>query len=248
MRKLIPCLGLFLLWLPLKAQIEVPTHVDKVVLKNGSVIYGWVTETYGDDMMTIDIDTETQVRLSADKVDKIKYNRPNPQLIYSQKQKYFHRIETGVLLGRTFEWGIVDGTLTAHTVHGYQFTDLLGVGIGAGYDRYGTSQHLPIYLGLSGEVLHGRWSPYYFINAGFSRAWDRGQSNFQDVVEADGGLMLQAGAGLKLNLYKHSLLLSISYKQQESRLYVGGDGAPNRFSITEDRTNKRLSITTGISF
>ncbi|MGI9541731.1 MAG: hypothetical protein ACR2MX_00650, partial [Cyclobacteriaceae bacterium] len=232
MRKLVLCLGVFLLWLPLKAQIKAPTRVDKVVLINGSVLYGWVTETYGDDMMTIDIDTETQVRLSANKVEKVKYNRPNPQLIYSQRQKYFHRFEAGILLGRTSEWTIVDGTFTAHTVHGYQLTDLLGIGVGAGYDRYGTSQHLPIYLGLSGEVLHGRLSPYYFINTGFSHAWDRQRSNFQDVVEADGGLMFQAGAGLKINLYKHSLLLSVSYKQQESRLYTGGDGVPNRLSFT----------------
>ena len=222
--------------------------MDKVVLNNGSVLYGWVTETYGDSMMTIDIDTETRVRLSASKVEKIRYNRPNPQLIYRQNQKYFHRFEVGALLGRTFEWATVDGTFTAHTVHGYQFTNRFGVGIGAGYDRYGTSQHLPIYLGLSGEIIHGRWSPYYFLNSGFSRAWDRGQSNFRDVVEVNGGWMLQAGVGLKVNLYKHSMLLSISYKQQESRLYTESDGGFNRVRLTENRTNKRISITTGISF
>jgi len=249
MRQASALILLFIGALPLLAQVRAPQKVDKVLLTNGSVLYGWVTRAYHDSTFIIDIDPDTQIQLSIANVEKVKYNRPNPQLIYRQRDKFFHRFEGGVLLGRTNEWAELHTDFTFQTMHGFQFTDLWGIGFGIGYDRYGSSQHLPLYIGISGEAIHGRWSPYYFINTGLSKAWDYSdQTNFLEVIDVDGGFMLQAGAGLKLNLYHHSLLLSISYKQQRSHLIMKSNGGFNEVLFDENRNNKRISITTGISF
>ena len=227
-----------------KAQVE--KYLDKVVLKNGSVIWG-LADVINDQVMVHISDSET-VTVPLSQLQDLKTQRVNPQYYQRKVPGPYYQLNAGITLGRTHEDYTTETNFNGSLVAGYKFRRSLGVGIGTGLYYYPQIRAVPIFAELQGDMLNTRFTPSYFIRAGWGLTTDRNQDG--QVEDTQGGFYLEPGLGLQWYTAGHSWMLRVSYLRQNSEtVYLPLDfGNGNVVTNVETRTFERTTISLGFAF
>ena len=161
--------------------------------------------------------------------------------------RFFNNTLFGILSGKSDVDSPPQSFLSIETIIGIILYRYLAMGVGIGYDRYNTTAVLPIFISVRGDILAGSITPFYFIDAGFSTAWDSMESeNNWNSLDTDGRFMYHTGMGIKIySGNRINIMLALGYKYQKV-VYntVIWDGSRK----VDNRRFNRLSLRLGIGF
>lgn len=160
--------------------------------------------------------------------------------------KYFNNTMVGIITGKSSADDPPLASLSFETVNGVAFFRYFGAGIGIAYDQYNTTAVLPLFLSLRGDLLKGRMTPFYYVDAGYGPAWDSRQNDDNWAIQdVRGGWMFHLGVGFKIySGHRINVMTAIGYKHQfaeiQSTEWIG--------TRITDLTFRRMSIRLGIGF
>jgi len=221
-------------------------YLDKVVLNNGSVIWG-ITELQ-EESVIIFFSQKDSLSVSASMIKSIKTQKLNPELYLERSQGVYYQVSIGVLLGKSHNNSETRGSFSSSFTSGYRFNPMLGIGLGVGLNYYPDQIHVPVYLDLQGDLSTGRVTPFYQLSTGWS--WADERDNISQIGQVEGGFYFRPSLGIRWHFAKHSWFLRLSYVRQNSTTHFEpldfGNG--NVITNVEDRTFQRVGISTGISF
>ena len=248
MKKLIPLTILILVGARALAQDQIIPNRDQpipvvVELVDGEQIEGFIHSPAETPKLYIKSSNQTHI-LEYENIKDITFLRAQ-SLNGGDPSRFFNVTELGIILGRN-DQDQVSGNFTIHTINGYMVKEYLGAGVGIGLDFYDQATVLPFYLSVRASIPPRKnIRPYYFVNGGYSHAWENANENFDNIDKVRGGWMLHPGLGLEFKLEKTSLLLTAGYKVQKLTTWFG----PN-FGVEtkEERTIRKLVISTGLRF
>lgn len=242
---------------------EVYKYKARVVLMNGDVVNGRLSEPWAGGTLKLYISENTILEINSSDIRQLKQEQLNgkkSQLsldhksgrgAYATHEGFYHHAFAGLSFGEHHTspgFGMVNG---------YRFSRLLSLGMGVNYDRFEQASALPIYLQPRLHIKNDKLSLYCFSDLGYSLAWqNKGISNETLAVNTKGGLMGQAGMGYQLNFKKTALNFTLGYKLQKlavhSEMYnffqiqPGGDMQPSKIlDVQEKRLVRRVAFTVG---
>ncbi len=226
---------------------QVDKYLDKVVLKNGSVVWG-ITEITDDEVL-VHMNDEKAISFPLDAIASLKTGKLNPLYFQRKVEGPFYQVNFGVSLGKRHQEFPLEGNPNISVVAGYKFKPLLGVGLGMGWYYFPEFKHTPFFAEVQGDLTKTRVTPFYALRVGWSIASERDVLN-NLVDKSKGGFYFEPGAGLKLHAGGHAWLLKVAYLRQRSETtYTPLDiGNGVRILNVEDRTYERTTITLGLVF
>lgn len=227
----------------------------KVKLKNGVKITGAIVKTFDEDKIDIVLSGSERLLIQYDHIKKIRFRNygtvegdihwslQNPPKL--KVDSYFHEVRGSLLFG---EENVGVGL---NSINGYQFSKLLGTGLGIGINKYGNYLAMPIYAQVRGYMYDKKVSPFYFGDIGYGHAWNTNKN--EDVFQLDnvrGGLYWQVGLGYQINFYNSSLTFTLGYVSQDSTAdyvyYRPWD--IDDVEVSEKRTLRRIQFSFGFLF
>jgi len=134
---------------------------------------------------------------------------------------------------------------------GYRFFDFLNVGAGVGIERYETlALNLPFFGEVSGNILNRRFTPVYFVQAGYGlgiKTAPKGDEYYR-VTGTKGGLMLAGGIGFAGRIDRNTILrLNFGYRLQQAA-YTAEVQPYNSPMQVQTRSMSYHRLEMGISF
>jgi hypothetical protein len=110
--------------------------------------------------------------------------------------------------------------ISLHQVLAYKFNPYLVLGLGAGYDMWPKTGFIPLYASFLVNFVDNKWSPFWYLNAGYSFKWyvnQKPEPMTRVIHGSKTGVYGESGLGLQLKMNpKFSLLFSVNYKMQQS--------------------------------
>jgi len=165
----------------------------------------------------------------------------------SPELRFFNNTLFGILTGKSDVDSPPQSFLSIETINGIILYKYLRMGVGIGYDRYNTTAVVPFFLSVRGDILAGSITPFYFIDAGLSTAWDSMENeNNWNSLDTEGRFMYHLGMGVKVySGNRINIMLALGYKYQKV-VYnsVIWDGSLK----VDNRRFNRLSLRLGIGF
>jgi len=220
--------------------------LGKVKLKDGTVYKSQILAIDGSKNVTMSLPENKNFTVPSDLIFKIK--APGIRYYGSIKptKGFTGSVSFGLLFGKSSDFSGMRGGVSLVGVFGYQFTDLLGVGIGGGAEFINDLVTAPLFVRFDGVMLRTRVTPIYNVDLGGSFAWynDNGFNQFNDVK---GGWLVRPGLGVKFQNLNNSLYFLISYQVQRLQ-YETTSRWQSDFQSIELRTMKNLKYTFGIKF
>jgi len=220
--------------------------LDKVVLNNGSVIWG-VTE-FQQENAIIFLSGKDSLIVPVSMIKSLKTQKLNPELYLERSQGPYYQVSVGVLLGKSHNNSENRGSVAASFTSGYKISPLFGLGLGVGLNYYPDQIHVPVYLDIQGDLSKGRVTPFYQLSTGWS--WADERDNISQIGKAEGGFYLRPALGVRWHFAKHSWHFQLSYVRQNAitRYEPVDFGNGNVITNVEERTFQRMGISIGISF
>jgi hypothetical protein len=131
--------------------------------------------------------------------------------------------------------------ISVNQVIAYKFNPFIYTGIGAGYDMWQKTGFIPLYASLNINFKRGEWTPFFYLNAGYSFKWYVTQKPEYMTRVIHGykpGVYGESGLGLQMKMNdKFALLLSVNYKLQQSEIaYSVVD--PDQPDLSQISTNR----------
>lgn len=135
-----------------------------------------------------------------------------------ERGAYF-AVEMGGITGKTNPGESNSTTLMLKGVAGYTPINAFGIGLGVGLDSYDDFTMLPVFLDIRGNFNEAKVMAYYYVQTGFSASW-LNNSIDRDFVDEDldSGWMISPGVGLRIDLGKSDVIVSMGYKHQKTKL------------------------------
>jgi len=247
MKKIIPLTILILVGTQALAQDQIKPNLDQpisvvVELVDGEQIKGFIHFPAETPKLYIKSSNQTHI-LEYGNIANITFLRAQ-SLDGGDPSRFFNVTEMGIILGRN-DQDQVSGNFTIHTINGFMVKEYLGAGVGIGLDFYDQATVLPFYLSVRASIPQKNIRPFYFVNAGYSHAWENANQNFDNIDKVRGGWMLHPGLGFEFKLEKTSLLLTAGYKVQKLTTWFGPIFG---VETKEDRTIRKVAISIGITF
>lgn len=160
--------------------------------------------------------------------------------------RYAGLIEIGYLYGKTnnansFAYAYM-ATPTVQMFNGYRFARFFALGATLGFDFYDNVLITPIALGIRGEFLKTRISPFYSLDVGYGSAK---LSDESDQFNSKGGWLFNPALGMRIQTgNKTAFTFGLGYKTQRVKnttTWWGGH-------VAQKITYKRLSLRMGFLF
>jgi len=235
-----------LLWNAERSLAQTDKYVDKVVLTNGSVIWG--LSEIEQDQVRIYLNSGDSISMPVEYIKSLKKGKLNPEYYQHRLEGVYYQVTTGVLLGKSYQYSGNEPGFTASFVSGYKFNRFWGAGLGMEVDFYPSQSHIPLFLEFQGDLLRGRVTPFYQVRTGWS--WAEERNSLDETGRVEGGFFLSPALGVKWHFAGHSWHLQFSYVRQEATTRFEPVDFGNGQSITnvEDRVLQRMGIGVGISF
>ncbi|AHM60748.1 hypothetical protein D770_12470 [Flammeovirgaceae bacterium 311] len=235
----------------------------KVVLMNGDVINGRLSEPWSGGNLYLYVSENTLLEINSSDIRKLKQeqlngkksshslNKLSDRGAYGRQEGFYHHAFAGLSFGEH------DTNASLGMVNGYRFNKLVSLGLGVNYDRFDQASALPIYLQPRLHLKNDKLSLYCFTDLGYSPAWqNKGVGHDMYVVNTTGGLMGQAGMGYQLNFAKSALNFTLGYKLQKIEVHSevynyyytepGGILPSKIIDIQEKRLIRRVAFTVGL--
>lgn len=132
--------------------------------------------------------------------------------------------------------------ISLNQVLAYKFNPYFYMGIGAGYDMWPKTGFIPLYASFNVNILDGNWSPFIYLNTGYSFKWyvtQKPEPMTRVIHGSKAGLYGESGIGLNMRMSKKfSLLFSVNYKLQQTHInysVIEGD-QPDLSQISTNRS------------
>lgn len=234
-------------------------QTDKVMLKNGSVLFGTVERlnvegvrlTVENEVLTFPFESIRMVKIkdieSSDVDDSV----------YQQLSKYGRKgvdigIQVGLLHGRLNSELTSNETFSVSAQGMYRFSQYLQTGISIGYDHHNEFGIFPLLLVYRAD-LSSKWStPFFYGSAGYGFGWLLQSDDVNPGVdEVKGGANYQLGFGYRWRLEKIGLEFALGWKHQKVNFeYKNNDWfwIQNENNITLHRSINRAEFKFGIIF
>jgi len=233
----------------LNAQVSDMDTGKRVIVhfNNGSKISGILTSWEVGKEVTIDADG-LEIVIPEERVKKVvEVNAGAKQPVPTEFQGggLYYKANLQFITGN-------DGNRAHHRVGygitasaGYQFSQYIGVGLGAGYREMiwdSGEVMVPVYAELHGYIVNKRIRPYYNVQAGYAFTWT--SDNF-NIIDAQGGVSLYPSLGLEFGQSDMKYTLDLGYLFQNAEYTYGspfGDGSTRAQSLRYQRLSVRLGV------
>ena len=218
-----------------------------VTLKNTSKFKGYVISDSKNEPLSVFVSDKDSITIPYNQISRIQYLGETNNRKYTRIGSFYNVTEIGMMFGSLSRDANISSSMSAQTVFGYSVNQYIKSGIGVGFDQYGGTCALPVFLSLRGDMLNKKISPVYFVNGGYSAAWGEDESLWQEWADLKGGKMIEAGFGIRFSsLDGYSLLISLGYKVQDTT-FTQYDWQGEVSSVT-DRIHRRMRFSIGIGF
>jgi hypothetical protein len=122
--------------------------------------------------------------------------------------------------------------------NGVTITPYIQLGLGAGLDIWKYRIFLPVYLDLRANLLKRANTPFFEVLVGYALGWMNGQEG-----AGLGGAITGIGAGGRFKISeKQSMVVSLGYRFQQSRLWQEVAGVKSKATIDAYFINLRMGI------
>ncbi len=226
-------------------------NLAKIHLKDGSIIRGIIVENEIDDYIKVMVLDTQQVVISYDKIKRFRSVSFKYNAFTSKQTGYFNETSTGLIFLKSSEFSGVSPDWTLHTVNGVWIRRGIRAGLGLGFDRYGETSALPIYISGRGDIGSGRVVPVMNLNLGYAPMWVKSSnSEWTNIDDVKGGMYWEIGSGIKIKGINSSLTLNLAYKHQSGKLtyenvwWWNGSGNVS----VEKRNFRNIAFTVGMAF
>ncbi len=221
-------------------------YEDFVYLKNGSIIHGTIIEQVPNESIKIQTKDKNIFVYKMDEISKMTkeevYQRQEPRkskraaMGDGERKKNGYTNITELSFARSFnttstsylngsssyyeesEFDKINNgpSIGVQTINGYQFSPYISAGIGLGINIHSRLFLLPVFVGVRGNFLPGRVTPFVAIDAGYS--YTRQEIIGGSILTNDnkGGLLFSPAIGVKFYVVpKMALNLSLGFRYQE---------------------------------
>ncbi len=210
-RSIIPIFAvLVLLFQNLPAQ----QHQDIIFLKDGSVVWGTIFEYVPGKSVTLRTVDNLVTTYTYEEIERIRTEGLPPSApAYSDKvSNPYHYVNV-------FQLGVLDRNgqrlSTFSLLHGVRPSEHQSYALGIGWDSYGSTRMIPLYVNFKAYSLAVDASPYAFVDVGYSLG------KLQERAKWDaGGFLADAGVGLMATTpWSVMLVMQVSYRYQRMTSY-----------------------------
>jgi hypothetical protein len=173
-------------------------RVDVVVLKDGSFVKGQLVEYIVDSHLII-INLEGEVReFKADRINKV--NSKLPKVVTPKKGGYINTTNLGILMSSQ-PWQGAQGTVSFHSINGWEFKKIGVFGIGTGVEFINQTMNIPVFLDAKIPLGKSNVVPYVGAFGGYSFSTHAENDPLYDLLYYSprtyrGGMMWGAELGL----------------------------------------------------
>lgn len=196
------------------------TKKDKIILNNGSVIYGIITEEKENEFVVVQLSSETSLVIPFEEIKSIGENigigdikKPKPSLPILYRDKGIYGTYAGGFgFGNAFR--DIFFMIETDATFGYRWSRFAATGLGIGSHLYPSAGNCnPLYAEFRGNITNKRMSPMYYLKAGYAiRSVTTGLS--QDFKA---GTFLSVGIGYReYTARKFGWMYSVGYQFQHT--------------------------------
>jgi hypothetical protein len=139
---------------------------DVLLLKDGSIIRGTITEYLAKDHIRIKTEEGKFYEYPDSEIKKISFK--GEKSVFSLKEKGYYNVASFGLLMGINQWGGIAGQPSLQVVQGYQFKGRMNAGIGTGLEVVRGDVTLPVFGEYRYHLKKEGFSPFVAANAGYS--------------------------------------------------------------------------------
>lgn len=214
--KIVP---LTLLLITILSSVALAQEVDHVYLKSESVIRGKILEIEPADHVKIQDLCGNVWYYQIGDVEKI-----TSEPFESRKNSVPETLGFGVGFVNMTSMGFMVGSssneqrapLSLLMVNGYRTPKGLFAGVGTGIEFFSTN-YLPLFLDLRGDLLGTDVVPYVMIRGGYGMPLSADRTEYNTTYDYSGGFLFGAGIGLKIRTRDHFAWdVELLYRYQET--------------------------------
>jgi len=148
------------------------------------------------------------------------FKKEDGKFVYLSSLAFAKGINDIKFEGRTVQNNIA--VISVHQVLAYKFNPHLIIGMGAGYDMWRKTGFIPLYSHITVNFFDNKWTPFFYMNAGYSFKWyvtQKPEPMTRVIHGAQTGAYGESGLGLSMKMNdKFSLLFSVNYKLQQTEI------------------------------
>lgn len=240
---------------------QVNAQLDKVILQNGSVLYGEVDQL-DKNRVSIDIQGEKfsfpvkNIRLlklskesrNAESVDASVYD----QLSKMEFRGFEKNVQLGFLHGKQYSGASADVSFSGSFQLSYRYHQYVQAGLSVGYDHFDQFGTFPVQFTYRGD-LSSRWATIFYygsVGYGFAKLLEKTDEN-PGLDRINGGIAYRAGLGYRWRLEKTGFEFAVGWKHQKvdyDYKYYGGFWAEDEDLATLQRSINRAEVKFGFIF
>jgi len=229
-------------------------HQDVLRTHRGWVLRGQAEMNPDSSQYTITTETGNEFVFEAEEVLSLTREDRLSTTVPVKREGWYLVVQTGLLAGTTSENNpfVPNSSIAGfnlQTSGGYRFLPQVSLGIGTGLSVLPLGLAQPIFAELRGEVFARSVTPHYFLAMGFLNPlfnhsedpWNR----WPEVFPPKGGLLYEAGIGIKINRPGLAWLVTAGFRSQtlqESYRQWGG------VRIERTYAYQRIALQLGMMF
>ncbi len=233
----------FLLLYAAQIKAQQTDFSDIVYLKNGSRIVGKIVYYQANDSIRLQLSSGAIVRFAQQETYKIVMSEAGSNVKLKREEKPYNFKERGFYDAFGVNGNFGRTSLSAHkgigfqNVVGYQFSRLVGSGLGIGYDSYylsnGESNVVSFFGEYRGYLRKTNTTEYFTIAAGYGQPL----ANKNDVLSNfKGSYMVQPTIGWRFGAsHRYNLFADLGFRLQQVRYENLQSWAENRYTVTYRR-------------
>jgi len=207
------CIFIFIVLTIITINLSAQKSKNAIYLKNGSIIYGTLTEISDNQYKVRGKDGSLYI-FPADDVDK--YQKDIPLFEGRKLQGFSFALEGGLLVGApTTEY---KAPFSFNVVAGYTFDTKNNIGLGTGAEFIGET-YTPIFVEFRRNINDNRVTPYLFLRTGLIIYLGGGNDDSTDLYpqyynrkDFEGGPSITAGTGISWSGDDLETYLSFAYR------------------------------------
>ena len=257
MKKYIVLAILVVLSLQTNAQKQVENQ-DKIVLKNGSVIYGKLLDYNSSKIVKFELMNNSILSIADSNIQSIQTNYTSNPVDETKTTGFYSYFGFKVLPSssdsyRNGWYGYNKGGLGigAELTIGYRISEYLYTGVGLGVENYNTYEKAtfyPLFVDMMTLLKKSATTPFLRFQFGYSPVStpkDDLKNTYNVITDSEGGLTYSPAFGIKFGGNKNLIYtLDFNYKYQKASF----DYKQSKSTITRDIKYKRFSLRFGVLF
>lgn len=163
----------------------------------------------------------------------------------SAKPSWFMTLQGGLVIAKK----MVDTAPSISMLQGIRY-QRFALGVGVGYDSYESWRTLPVFSGVSYDLVQTAGHAFFIqMNTGYSPAWRLRRDEVQQEYKGAGGYFYHPSIGYRAGSGKVSIHISAGYKVQNVQYEMmppWWSGWYSQSQITVSQTMERLTFLIGI--